>query len=42
MICILILRIVLLGSCTGVYEVSVLQQYDVTSLGDWLPVADTY
>jgi hypothetical protein len=24
-----------------VYEVSVLQEYDAASLGDWLPVADT-
>ena len=37
----LILRIVLLGSRTGVYDVSVLQEYDAASLGDWLPVAHT-
>lgn len=41
-ISILILRIVLLGSRTGVYEVSVLQEYDAASLGHWFPIADTY
>jgi len=40
-ISILILRVVFLGSRTGVYEVSALQEHDAASLGDWLPVADT-